>query len=346
MADGTETATSDAPDAEVASKSFLIGVGASAGGLEAIRTLLKSVPDDVPAAYVVVQHISPTHRSMLSSLIDRETHLEVRELQESTVPATNHVYVVPPNRDVIFKDGELHLIPPNQAAAAPKPSVDRFFKSIAEELQGHAVGIVLSGTGSDGAYGIQAIREAGGITIAQDSATAKYDGMPNAAIETGCVDLVLSPVDIGHRLSNLSNLPQRMTKLMHAENESPPLSEILQVVLARTRVDFRDYKPTTVLRRLERRMVALGIDNQADYATHCRSNPEEVDALFRDRDDSVWGSMVKQTLKRKRPHFSETFHGYRNFNQLLEDAGSRGLLEIEKDKKSGGYLITAFGPEA
>ena len=318
MADATETTVVDGPEAENDTRSFLIGIGASAGGLEAIRTLLRSVPEDVPAAYVVVQHISPTHRSMLSSLIDRETQLEVHELEESTVPVASHVYVVPPNRDVIYKDGELHLIPPSQAPSAPKPSVDRFFKSIADELHDHAVGIVLSGTGSDGAYGIQAIREAGGITIAQDSATAKYDGMPNSAIETGCVDLVLSPIDIGHRLSNLSNLPQRMTQLLDAQNESPPLSEILQVVLARTRVDFRDYKPTTVLRRLERRMVALGIETQEDYAKHCRTNPNEVDALFRDL-------LISVTRFFRDP---EEFEGIRKYIEDLVEAAEDRTIRV------------------
>ncbi|MEM7212064.1 MAG: chemotaxis protein CheB [Pseudomonadota bacterium] len=282
MADGETTVPSEDELHAVDQRAFVIGIGASAGGLEAIRALLKSVPEEVPASYVVVQHVSPTHRSMLASLIDRETHLDVHELSDDTSPRTNHVYVVPPNNDVLYRDGKLALVPPAKEIATPKPSVDRFFKSMAEELEDHAVGIVLSGTGSDGAYGVQAIREAGGITIAQDSATAKYDGMPNSAIETGCVDLVLSPMEIGHRLSSLSNIPQRMAELLQEEREAPPLSEILQVVLARTRVDFRDYKPTTVLRRLERRMLALGIETQEAYAQHCRQNPDEVDALFRD----------------------------------------------------------------
>lgn len=282
MTDDTEVISSDTSAAVTDTRPFVVGIGASAGGLEAVRALMKNVPDELPASYVVVQHISPTHRSLLTSLIDRETHLEVHELEDNTLPVVNHVYVVPPNRNVIYQEGRFRLVPPSSEPGAPKPSVDRFFKSIAEALDDHAVGIVLSGTGSDGAYGIQAIREAGGITIAQEPATAKYDGMPNSAIQTGCVDLVLSPVNIGHSLSNLSNLPQRMAKLMDAESEAPPLSEILQVVLARTRVDFRDYKPTTVLRRLERRMVALGIETQAEYALHCRENKDEVDALFRD----------------------------------------------------------------
>ncbi|MEM1298931.1 MAG: chemotaxis protein CheB, partial [Pseudomonadota bacterium] len=261
---------------------FIVGIGASAGGLEAIRTLLKSSPKDAPAAYVVVQHMSPTQRSVLASLVARETHLETQEVTEDVKPLRNHVYVAPPGWDILFADGMLKLVPHKNDLVTPKPSVDRFFRSIAEELQERAIGIVLSGTGSDGSAGVKSIREAGGITIAQDDKTAKYDGMPNSAVETGCIDLILSPLDIGQRLETLSlSVPHLATALKDSVDQAP-LMEILQIVLAKTRVDFRDYKPTTILRRLERRMTAVGIDSQEEYAAYCREHDEEVEELFRD----------------------------------------------------------------
>ncbi|MEM9059790.1 MAG: chemotaxis protein CheB [Pseudomonadota bacterium] len=264
------------------SEQFIVGVGASAGGLEAIRALLKSAPKDAPASYVIAQHMSPTQRSMLQPLIARETHLHVEEISTPIVPQKNAVYVAPPNSDVIYDDGKLRLVPPSNQIAAPKPSVDRLFRTLAEEAGSLAIGVVLSGTGSDGSAGVKAIREAGGITFAQDDKSAKYDGMPNSALETGCIDLILSPVEIGKRLESLSLTVPRLAEVMKNDDDQTPLAEILQIVLAKTRVDFRDYKPTTILRRLERRMIALGMESQRDYANYCREHSEEVDALFRD----------------------------------------------------------------
>ena len=261
---------------------FIVGIGASAGGLEAIRALLKSAPRDAPAAYVVVQHMAPTQKSMLTPLIARETHLETTELADPVRPQRNHVYVGPPGTDIVLEEGHLKLVPPSTDLAAPKPSADRFFRTLAEGAAERAIGIVLSGTGSDGSDGVKAIHEAGGITFAQDDKSAKYDGMPNSAIETGCIDLVLSPLEMGQRLESLSLNAPRLAEVMKAEADQVPLTEILQIVLAKTRVDFRDYKPTTILRRLERRMAALGILSQQAYAAHLREHDDEVEALFRD----------------------------------------------------------------
>lgn len=169
---------------------FFVGIGSSAGGLEAVSTLAQNLSPDVNAVYVLAQHMSPTHKSLLTALISRETPLPVVELKDETVPVANTIFITPPNTDVILENGMLRLVEPSGHPASPKPSVDRLFKSLAREVGEHCVGVVLSGTGS---YGVQAIREAGGITIAQDVTTAKYDGMPASATETGCIDLTLSP---------------------------------------------------------------------------------------------------------------------------------------------------------
>ncbi|QBF30553.1 chemotaxis protein CheB [Thalassococcus sp. S3] len=260
----------------------IIGIGSSAGGLEAIRELVATLPSDVPVTYVVVQHMSPNHKSLMTELVARETSLEVKDVEDGIEPQPNTIYVTPPKTDVIFSAGKLHLIQPSPELSSPKPSVDRFLSSLADSHGEHTVAVILSGTGTDGAYGVQAIREAGGITIAQDRESAKYDGMPTAAVQTGCVDLILSPLDIGTHLTKILSSPRDFDAFRRSEVERSPLSSLLQILLARTRVDFREYKQTTVGRRIERRMLALGIDNQDDYVEFCRDNPSAVDALFKD----------------------------------------------------------------
>ncbi|WP_296420158.1 chemotaxis protein CheB [Pseudooctadecabacter sp.] len=260
----------------------IIGIGSSAGGLEAIRELVATLPANLPVSYVVVQHMSPHHKSLMTELVGRQTELRVEDVADGTTPEANVIYITPPKTDVVIHEGKLRLQDPSDLPSAPKPSVDRFLVSLAEEHGAKAVAMILSGTGSDGAYGVQAIREAGGITIAQDSESAKYDGMPQAAVQTGCVDLVLRPVEIGTHLQKILTSARDFSAFRKEELQETPISDLLQILLARTRVDFRDYKQTTITRRIERRMTALGIDDQEEYTQFLRNNPQAVDALFKD----------------------------------------------------------------
>lgn len=261
---------------------YFVGIASSAGGLEAVSSLVQNLPPDANAVYVLAQHMSPTHKSLLTTLISRETPLPVIELDGATKPVANTIFITPPNSDVILEDGILQLVEPSGHTAQPKPSADRLFKSIAEEVGERTVGVVLSGTGSDGSYGVQAIREAGGITIAQDIATAKYDGMPASAAETGCIDLTLSPEQIGQHLTKILAQPRDFDQLRRLNERPSKLSDIFQILLARTSVYFRDYKEATVTRRINRRMAALDINDYDDYVRFCRTSVTEVDALFRD----------------------------------------------------------------
>ncbi|MFY0690414.1 MAG: PAS domain-containing protein [Paracoccaceae bacterium] len=261
---------------------IIIGIGSSAGGLEALRALASGLPDNIGCAYVVVQHMSPQHKSLMRSLIDRETALEVVDIEDGAAPQPDTIHVTPPRHDVVIRDGVLRLMPASTDAAKPKPSVDRFLLSLAEEMGERAVAVILSGTGSDGAYGVKAIREAGGITIAQDDASAKYDGMPNAAIRTGCIDLVLQPDQIATHLRKILQSAGNLEAFQEGSGATSALAGLLQIVLARTRVDFREYKMTTIQRRVERRMTAMGCASSADYVTLCRNSPREIDALFKD----------------------------------------------------------------
>ncbi|MEO1138580.1 MAG: chemotaxis protein CheB [Pseudomonadota bacterium] len=294
----------------------LIGIGSSAGGLEAIRDLVSTLPTDLPVSYVVVQHMSPHHKSLMTELVAQQTELIVKDVVDGAVPEQNTVYITPPKTDVIFVDGKLRLVEPSPEAAMPKPSVDRFLSSVAAEHGEKSVGIILSGTGSDGSYGVQAIREAGGITIAQDEESAKYDGMPNAAVQTGCVDLILAPSDIGTHLQKILSSPRDFSSFRQGLSEESPITDLLHILLARSRVDFRDYKQTTINRRIERRMVALGISSKSDYTELCRNNPQAVDALFKDL-------LISVTRFFRDP---EEFESLKQFlPSVIKDAGDRPL---------------------
>lgn len=260
----------------------VVGIAASAGGLEATTLLVQNLSALVPATYVIAQHMSPTHKSLLTSLISRETRLPTIELNEPVVPQPGTIYVTPHNSDVIARDGKLMLVEPFGHPATPKPSADRLFQSLADEFGERAVGIVLSGTGSDGSYGVQAIREAGGITIAQDVDSAKYDGMPASAIATGCIDLSLTPERIGQLFERILLQPRNFSDLRIISENPSRLADLLQILLARTGVDFRGYKESTINRRIARRMTALSIETYPDYVDHCRTSQEEVDALYKD----------------------------------------------------------------
>ncbi|MEM6414369.1 MAG: chemotaxis protein CheB [Pseudomonadota bacterium] len=259
-----------------------VGIGSSAGGLEALRELAKSLPRDTNATYIVVQHMAPKYKSMLAELIGRETHLAVSDITDGVEPQANQIYVTPPNNDVCVEGDTLRLRDPSSEPAAPKPSVDRFFRSLAEEKGAFSVGVVLSGTGSDGSFGVRAIREAGGITIAQDDSTAKYDGMPNAAVDTGCVDLVMPPAEIGAQFLKITKTPRDLDAIRDQLSPRDELADIFQILLARTRVDFREYKRPTVYRRVERRIAALTVGSLDRYIQILRENPDEAQALFKD----------------------------------------------------------------
>ncbi|MBT8153159.1 PAS domain-containing protein [Epibacterium ulvae] len=260
----------------------VVGIASSAGGLEALSLLVQNLPLQAHAIYVVAQHMSPTHKSVLTSLISRETTLPIVELSGIMDPVPGTIYITPPNSDVVYLEGKLKLCTPSGHAASPKPSADRLFKSIADASGENGVAIVLSGTGSDGSYGVQSIREAGGITIAQEPNSAKYDGMPASAIETGCTDLTLIPEQIGQHFEKILAHPRDLELLRPSIDQPSKLGELIGILFARTHVDFANYKENMLNRRISRRLAALGIDQYDRYVDYCRSNVDEVDALHRD----------------------------------------------------------------
>src|SRR3977135_1067780 len=184
----------------------IVGVGASAGGLEAFTQLLKSLGSGAEMAYVLVQHLDPSHESALTELLAKATEMPVRQVTDATLVEPNYVYVIPPNVDMIISRGILRLTPRTETCGPHMP-IDRFLRSLAEDQRSNAIGVILSGTASDGTLGLAAIKAEGGITFAQDKKSAKFDGMPRSAIAAGCVDFVLSPDAVGRELTRIRTHP-------------------------------------------------------------------------------------------------------------------------------------------
>ncbi len=308
----------------------IVGIGASAGGYEAFLRLIGPLPADTGMAFVLVQHLDPHHESKLTELLGRSTTLPVKEARNGMRIHPDHIYVMPPNVSMSLagdlfrfqarKGGQLHL------------PIDYFFRSLAEERPDRAIGIVLSGTGTDGTFGLQAIKGGGGITFAQDGKTAKYFGMPGSAIAAGCVDLVMDPESIARELGRIARHPYvghpRSAPAKTAAVEPDQLfrerNDEMQVLFAllrsRSNVDFSHYKHSTLKRRIMRRMLLHKIDALPAYLKYLRAHLGEVDNLFNDLLINVTGFFrdpkVFQALKR------------RIFPKLLKDRPGDGPVRI------------------
>jgi two-component system CheB/CheR fusion protein len=263
----------------------IVGIGASAGGLEAFTEVLKSLPIDIGMTYVLIQHLDPTHESVLTGLLSRTTKMPVTEVKDSMPVEANHVYVIPPNSDMTITDGVLKLTPRNKDGKPHLP-IDHFFRSLAASRKENAIGVILSGTASDGTLGLKVIKAEGGITFAQDE-TAKYQGMPKAAIDSGCVDFVLPPAEIANELSRITHHPyihqlknsQEQEALIEGEDD---LKKIFLLLHKSTNVDFSHYKIATIKRRIMRRMLLHKLPKFADYVKYLKENSGESELLHQD----------------------------------------------------------------
>ncbi|OWK43133.1 chemotaxis protein CheB [Fimbriiglobus ruber] len=276
------------PSAELSEPAFpIVGIGASAGGLDAFKQLLQALPADTGAAFVLVQHLAPTHVSMLADILARSTTMPVVEVKDEPRVTPNCVYVIPPNRTMVMIDGHLRLLPREEGRGQHRP-VDAFLRSLAEQDSHQAVGVILSGTGTDGTFGLAAIKAEGGITFAQDG-TAQQDGMPKSAIAAGCVDFILPPDEIAAELARIGRhpyvTPDPPGPLAAAGNEPLPsaaVGNVLQLLHKTTGVDFRNYRSTTLYRRITRRMLLHKLDGLDEYLRLLRSDAAEVQSLYRD----------------------------------------------------------------
>ncbi|WP_447968227.1 chemotaxis protein CheB [Nitrospira sp. M1] len=260
----------------------VVGIGASAGGLEALQVLIPTLPHTNQITYVLAQHLDPKHPSMLVTLLSRHSEMPILELRDGTTPRPGTIYITPPDRNVVFEKGKLMLAQPRAGSVGPKPSIDIFFSSLGEELAERAVGIILSGTGSDGAHGVKAIKAAGGFIIVQDPLTAKYDGMPRTSIDTGCVDLILPSPEIGRELPGILVYPTRLPLLIKEEASVRALQTLYARLHQSTGCDFSEYKQNTIHRRIGRRMAVHKIHDVTEYLELAETSPGELDALYKD----------------------------------------------------------------
>ncbi len=267
---------------------FVVGIGASAGGLEALRTLLPTLPCDDSVCYVVAQHLDPKHSSLLVQLLSGYTEMTVRECRHRERLAGRHVYITPPGRHVTLR-GDVLCLAKSGLAVGPKPSVDQFLTSLSESHGERALAVILSGTGSDGTAGVRAVKGGGGIALAQHPASAKFDGMVQSAIDTGFVDLVLPPERIGAEIAAILSRPQGSLLSPEADESPAEIRHITRYLAERTGCDFSDYKATTLERRIRRRMNVHKVASLDDYRQLLRVSTSEPGDLCRDILVSVTG---------------------------------------------------------
>ena len=260
----------------------IVGVGASAGGLEALREMFGGFDGDTGMAFVVVQHLDPTHESLMAELIGRCTPMTVRQASGGEKIAANHIYVIPPGYGLALEDGVLELTEFKDPRGMRRP-IDDFFESLAEDQGSRAACVILSGTGADGSRGLRAIKEFGGLAVAERPERAAYDGMPSAAISTGLIDIVSDPRDIlGYLRSFFDGSALGSEDGSDSANVANGLAEVCDIISETIGHDFSLYKRSTLNRRVMRRMQVLGIVDSADYIARLRSDTLECEALFRD----------------------------------------------------------------
>jgi two-component system, chemotaxis family, CheB/CheR fusion protein len=260
----------------------IVAIGASAGGLEAFSNLLRGLPPEPGLALVFIPHLDPTHESAMVELLSRTTRLPVLQASDGMRVMCNTVYVLPPNSDMTINAGVLHLVR-REAGRGQHMPIDTFFRSLAEDQKSNAVGVILSGTANDGTLGLSEIKNEGGITFAQDSESAKYDGMPSSAIAANVVDFVLSPDHIAQDLIRIQQQPQKQAPTKDAfDGKDRLLKDIFRLLKTYSKVDFVDYKIATIRRRILRRMNLNQVGTLGDYVKLLHRNPQEVEALYRD----------------------------------------------------------------
>ncbi len=339
----------------------IVGIGASAGGLAAFEAFFSGMPAsaDPGMAFVLVQHLAPDHKSLLTELIRRYTRMQVFEVEDGMRVQPNCAYIIPPNRDMAFLDGALQLLEP----AAPRGQrlpIDFFFRSLAADQHERAIGIVLSGTGSDGTLGLRAIKGEGGMAMAQDPASTEFDGMPRSAIATGLVDFELPPAEMPAQL--MAYAAHAFGRLPRADTAAPAktdnaMKKIFVLLRAQTGHDFSQYKPSTIHRRIDRRMAVHQIRGVNDYVTYLQQTPAEVEALFRDlligvtsffRDPEVFAALqahtVPQLFEGKPP--GATLRVWCAGCSTGEEAYSLAILLVERmEALEASYTVQFFATD-
>ena len=318
------SATTQAPETQAAQKSIkktkhdrpagiprIIGIGASAGGLEALEAFLSQVPAESGLAFVIIQHLDPMHKGVMPELLQRITPMRVTQADNRMKVKADCVYVIPPNKDLSILHGSLFLLDPIAVRGLRLP-IDFFFRSLADDQHERAIGVILSGMGSDGTLGLRAIKENAGLSLVQDPETAKFDAMPRSAIEAGLADIVAPAHELPQRIVTYLNFRQHGVTPHSVDPETilplksqSSLEQIIILLRERTSNDFSLYKKNTIYRRIERRMGLHKIDAIAGYVRYLRENPQELDLLFKElligvtnffRDPTVWEQLKTVAL--------------------------------------------------
>ena len=269
---------------DAVSPTHYIGIGASAGGLEALQDLFANTPSDTGVAYIVVQHLSPDYKSMVSELLSRYSEMPIQEISDSTEIYPDHIYLMPPRKNMMIADGKL-LLTDAVPESPPQMPIDFFFKSLAQNYGHRAVGIILSGTGSDGTRGIKALKEEGGLVIVQEPDTAKFDGMPRSALNTGLADLTLPATEIGENLVRFFQHPYisgNQPARSEDEEDSQVYEDIFKLLKRQSSINFSQYKASTVARRIERRLSINQLNGLNSYHRLLLESPKELQILSKE----------------------------------------------------------------
>ena len=295
------------PAAEVRKKGFpIIGIGASAGGLEALELFLKNIPEDSGMAFVIVQHLDPTRKDLMVELLQRVTSMQVIQVAEHTVVQPNCVYMIPPNKDMSIFHGTLHLFAPAEPRGLRLP-IDYFFRSLADDKQEQSMGVVLSGMGSDGTLGLGAIKEKGGVVFVQEPSTAKFSSMPKSVIEAGLADVIAPAEELPTKILSYHQHKPSFNSPEPALTDKTQnhLDKVLILLRSETGHDFALYKKTTIFRRLERRMGIHQIDDITTYVRFLQENPQELELLYKElligvtnffRDPEAWEQLKEEAI--------------------------------------------------
>ncbi|WP_062542004.1 chemotaxis protein CheB [Rufibacter tibetensis] len=270
------------PDTLPKTDHYLVGIGASAGGLEAIHKLFDHFPNNSSFSFVIIQHLSPDHKSLMAELLTKHTQMRVQEAEDDMVTRPNCIYVLPSGKQLTLKRGRLRLVDQIRNRE-PNFAIDVFFESLAKDRGRYAIGLILSGTGTDGTKGVKMIKAAGGMVMVQDPVTAKFDGMPRSAIETGSVDFVFPPERMPHEILDYTRQLPLVQSLIERNNgieeDDEVLQEILDLICTHTQANFKSYKQGTIYRRIKKRMDLLKVANMPAYLTYIHENPAEIKLL-------------------------------------------------------------------
>ena len=334
---------SSAPSTPDASPLTIVGIGASAGGLAALKTFFAHVPEDSGLAFVVVVHLSPDRESHLADILQPKVKMPVQQVTETVPIKANHVYIIPPGCNLDTIDTHLRLSELEEQRRDRAP-IDHFLRTLANVHDGNAVGVILSGTGSDGTLGIREIKGSGGLTLVQDPNEAEYDGMPQSAIATGLIDAVLPLAEIPSYIVRYARTQPQITVVdptSDAQHDESLLHKIVAVVKNQTGRDFTHYKPTTIMRRLRRRMQLVQLERLTDYLSLLRQDPEEVARLSNDflitvtsffRDPAVFDMLQQRVVPRlmTEPGVGHTVRVWSVGCSTGEEAYSLTLLLLEE----------------